>query len=114
MLPEIRIRDRFIESAARTYLRQRSIAPRAFRRYVCRISNDIDGVLESGYVEQLCEDAPWSPFATIANSEKPDKVCAKLLEGRVAVMVDGTPFVLTMPMLFTENFQLPVSSRTNQ
>ena len=65
----------------------------------------IDGILESGYIEQLVEDNPFSPFATIANSEKPDKVCAKLLEGRVAVLIDGTPFVLTMPMLFVENFQ---------
>ncbi len=64
-----------------------------------------DSVLESGYIEQFIEDEPFSPFATLANSEKPDKVCAKLLEGRVAVMVDGTPFVLTAPMLFVENFQ---------
>lgn len=66
---------------------------------------DADSVLESGYIEQLIEDAPLSPFATLANSEKPDKVVAKLLEGRVAVLVDGTPFVLTAPMLFIENFQ---------
>lgn len=65
----------------------------------------IDGVLESGYIEQLIEDNPFSPFATVANSEKPDKVCAKMLEGRVAIIADGTPFVLTVPMMFTENFQ---------
>lgn len=68
-------------------------------------SIEIDGILESGYIEQLIEDNPLSPFATVANSEKPDKVCAKMLEGRVAVIVDGTPFVLTVPMIFTENFQ---------
>lgn len=65
----------------------------------------IDGVLESGYLEQLIEDEPFSPFPTIANSEKPDKVVAKLLEGRVGIMVDGTPFVLTVPTLFVESFQ---------
>lgn len=65
----------------------------------------IDGVLESGYLEQLIEDEPFSPFPTVANSEKPDKVVAKLLEGRVGIMVDGTPFVLTVPMLFVESFQ---------
>lgn len=64
-----------------------------------------DSVLESGYIEQLIEDEPFSPFPTVANSEKPDKVAAKLLEGRVAVLVDGTPFVLTVPMVFVENFQ---------
>jgi spore germination protein KA len=65
----------------------------------------IDSILESGYIEQLVEDEPLSPFPTIANSEKPDKVVAKLLEGRVGIMIDGTPFVLTVPMLFMESFQ---------
>lgn len=68
-------------------------------------SIEIDGVLESGYLEQLIEDEPFSPFPTVANSEKPDKVVAKLLEGRVGIMVDGTPFVLTVPTLFVESFQ---------
>lgn len=65
----------------------------------------IDAVLESGYIEEFIEDAPYSIFSTVANSEKPDKVAAKLLEGRVAIIVDGTPFVLTVPMLFIESFQ---------
>ena len=54
---------------------------------------------------ELIEDEPFSPFPTVANSEKPDKVVAKLLEGRVGIMVDGTPFVLTVPTLFVESFQ---------
>lgn len=85
----------------------RGIAPKSLIKEVRRRVEaiKIDAVLESGYIEQLIEDNPFSPFATIANSEKPDKVCAKMLEGRVAVMVDGTPFVLTVPMMFTENFQ---------
>ncbi len=85
----------------------RGLAPESLVREVRRriAAIQIDGVLESGYIEQLIEDNPYSPFATIANSEKPDKVCAKMLEGRVAVIVDGTPFVLTVPMLLTENFQ---------
>ncbi len=66
---------------------------------------EIDAILESGYIEEFIEDAPFSPFATIANSEKPDVVAAKILEGRAAVLVDGTPFVLTVPMLFIESFQ---------
>ncbi|MFY9141078.1 MAG: spore germination protein [Thermacetogeniaceae bacterium] len=68
---------------------------------------ETDAVLESGYIEQLIDDNPFSPFPTIANSEKPDKVAAKLLEGRAAILVDGTPFVLTVPMLFIECFQHP-------
>ncbi len=66
---------------------------------------DIDSVLESGYIESFIEDAPLSLFPTVGNSEKPDIVAAKLLEGRVAIFVDGTPFVLTVPYLFIEAFQ---------
>lgn len=64
-----------------------------------------DAILESGYIEQFIEDAPYSIFPTIGNSEKPDTAAAKILEGRAAILVDGTPFVLTMPMLFIEGFQ---------
>lgn len=73
------------------------------RRRLNRI--ETDGIMESGYIEQYIEDAPFSIFSTIANSEKPDVVAAKLLEGRAAIMVDGTPFVLTVPMLLIESFQ---------
>ena len=64
-----------------------------------------DAILESGYVEQYIEDAPYSIFTTVGYSEKPDVVAAKLLEGRAAIFVDGTPFVLTAPMYFMEGFQ---------
>ncbi|WP_373232440.1 spore germination protein [Cohnella sp.] len=73
------------------------------RRRLNRI--DTDAIMESGYIEQLIEDAPHSIFSTVANSEKPDVVSAKILEGRAAILVDGTPFVLTVPMLFIESFQ---------
>ncbi|MDR1132455.1 MAG: spore germination protein, partial [Oscillospiraceae bacterium] len=66
---------------------------------------DVDSILESGYIEEYIEDAPFSPFCTVGYSEKPDTVAARVLEGRVAVVVDGTPFVLTAPMLFLESFQ---------
>ena len=68
---------------------------------------DTDAILNSGYIEEYIEDAPLSLFQTIYYSEKPDIVAAKLLEGRCAVIIDGTPFVLTMPMLFIECFQSP-------
>ncbi|NMB95273.1 MAG: spore germination protein [Clostridiaceae bacterium] len=65
----------------------------------------IDAILESGYIEQFIEDAPYSIFPTISNSEKSDKVVAKILEGRAAILVDGTPFALVVPMVFIESFQ---------
>lgn len=64
----------------------------------------IDGILESGYVEELIEDTPLSPFPQIEHSERPDKVSAALLEGRVAILVDTTPYVLIVPTIFFSLF----------
>lgn len=65
----------------------------------------IDGVLESGYIEELIEDHPLSPFPQIDHSERPDKVSAALLEGRIAILVDNTPFVLIVPVVFLQFIQ---------
>ena len=65
----------------------------------------IDAILESGYIEELIEDSPHSIFVTIQSTERPDKVAAAILEGRVAVFVDNTPFVLVMPTFFWEYVQ---------
>jgi len=66
----------------------------------------INGVLDSGYVEMYIQDGKYAVFPTVGNSERPDKVAAKILEGRVAVIVDGSPVVLTVPYLFIEGFQV--------
>ncbi|MGN8647269.1 spore germination protein [Gracilibacillus sp. HCP3S3_G5_1] len=66
---------------------------------------DIDSILESGYIEELIEDETYTPFPTIINSERPDAISLGLLEGRVAIIVDGTPFVLVVPALFTDFFK---------
>lgn len=68
---------------------------------------NIDGILESGNIEELIQDAPYSPFPTIFNTERPDIVAAALLEGRIAILIDGTPFVLIIPALFVQFFQSP-------
>ncbi|WP_282137457.1 spore germination protein [Rossellomorea aquimaris] len=66
---------------------------------------DIDSILESGYIEQLIEDQTLSPFPTIFNTERPDVVAGNLIEGRIAIFVDGTPFVLIAPAVFIQFFQ---------
>lgn len=66
---------------------------------------DLDGIFESGYIEELIQDEAYSPFPTIHHTEKPDVVAAALLEGRVAIIVDGTPIVLLVPALFNQFFQ---------
>jgi spore germination protein KA len=66
---------------------------------------DVDSILDTGNLEAYIEDAPFSVFSTVGYSEKPDVAAAKILEGRVAIVADGSPFVLTVPMLFIEAFQ---------
>ncbi|MFC4811082.1 spore germination protein [Paenibacillus sp. GCM10023250] len=68
---------------------------------------DIDGILESGYVEGLIEDSPFSPFPQMQVTERPDVVAAALLEGRIAILVDGTPFVLIAPATLFSMLQSP-------
>lgn len=67
---------------------------------------EIDGVLDSGYIQELIKDSPFSPFKTIGATERPDRVVANILEGRIALIINGSPYVLTLPYLFMENFQM--------
>ncbi|WP_338450120.1 spore germination protein [Niallia oryzisoli] len=66
---------------------------------------NIDAILESGYIEELIQDNQYSPFPTVYNTERPDAVASAILEGRIAILVDGTPFVLIVPALFVHFFQ---------
>jgi spore germination protein KA len=71
-----------------------------------RISEiEIDGVIDSHYISEYLEQRPFSMFKQIGTSEKPDIISAKLLEGRVAIFVDGSPIVLTVPFLIFEDVQ---------
>lgn len=67
---------------------------------------DIDGVIESSYIARALEENKFSLFSQVGASEKPDTVVGKMLEGRVAIIVDGSPSVLTLPFLLYENFQM--------
>ncbi|WP_042356140.1 spore germination protein [Bacillus rubiinfantis] len=81
-------------------------APELVEEVMSRLDRiKIDGILESGYIEEFIEDSPWSMFPQIQNTERPDTVAANLLEGRVAIIVDGTPFVLILPATFWQFFQ---------
>lgn len=66
---------------------------------------EIDSVIDTAYIEELIKDSPFSLFNTIGNTERPDVVAGKLLEGRIAIALDGTPIVLTVPYIFVESFQ---------
>lgn len=66
---------------------------------------DVDSILETYYVEELIQDETYTPFPTIFHTERPDVTAANLLEGRVAIFVDGTPNALLVPSLFVQFFQ---------
>lgn len=66
---------------------------------------DVDGVVDSHYILKYLEDRPNSLFKQVGNIEKPDIVASKMLEGKVAIIVDGSPMVLTVPFVFFEELQ---------
>ena len=66
---------------------------------------EIDSVLESGYIEEMIEDHPRSLFPQIQYTERPDTVAGQLLEGRIAIFVDGTPFVMIAPITMWQLLQ---------
>ncbi len=66
---------------------------------------DIDRILDAGYIEQFIEDNPRSPFPQVQNTERPDKAVGNLLEGRIVLLVDGSPFVLIVPAVFNQFYQ---------
>jgi spore germination protein KA len=68
-------------------------------------SINIDGILESGYLEEFIQDKTYTPFPTVYYSERPDEIVGGILEGRIAIIIDGTPFVLLVPALFIHFFQ---------
>lgn len=65
----------------------------------------LDTVLEGGYVQPFLEENSGIVFAEAGVTERPDVMAARLYEGRIGILVDGTPFALLVPHLFTENFQ---------
>ncbi|KAJ50258.1 spore germination protein KA [Clostridium tetanomorphum] len=66
-----------------------------------------DGVLDIGYIEQYITDSPNSPFPQYLPTERPDKVVSALLEGRLVILMDGTPFTLIVPVSFWSFIQTP-------
>lgn len=78
------------------------------KQILSRIQNmNIDGVVDSSYIASYLDPDKTNLFKMVGSIEKPDIVCSKLLEGRVAIVVDGSPMVLTLPYMFIEDMQSP-------
>lgn len=73
----------------------------------------INGIVDSYYILSFLEKRPNSLFKQIGNSEKPDIVASKMLEGKIAVIVDNSPIVLTVPFILMEDLQSSNDYYTN-
>lgn len=66
---------------------------------------NIDGVIDSYYIQNFIEDKGHSLFKQVGNTEKPDIAVAKMLEGRIVITINGSPVALTLPFIFLEDLQ---------
>ncbi|WP_066370050.1 spore germination protein [Neobacillus fumarioli] len=110
--PDLRVETRTIGKMTKTSVRMLYIKGVANDKVVEEVRLrlrriDIDGIIESGTIEELIQDQTYTPFPTVFNTERPDVVAAALLEGRIAILVDGTPYALLVPALFVHFFQSP-------
>lgn len=81
------------------------VEPEILREVKNRLKNaDFDTIFESGYIQPYLDEEGFSLFSAVGVTERPDVFCAKLTEGRVGIIIDGTPFALIVPHLFIENF----------
>ena len=68
---------------------------------------DVDGVLSPSSLEEYIVEKPGSPFPQVQSTERPDKLCIALLEGRAAVLADGLPMGFILPGTLSEFFKVP-------
>lgn len=66
---------------------------------------ELDTLLGAGYLRKSLDTKRLSFFTMVGQTERPDTFAAKLCEGKVGILIDGTPFALFVPRLFIENFQ---------
>lgn len=108
--PNLKIKDLYVGRQTNTHISvvyldgiaKKEIVNEAIKRIK---EIDIDGIIDSYYIESFLETDKLKFFKRVGNTEKPDIVCSKLLEGRVAILVDGSPIVLTIPFVLFEDLQ---------
>ncbi len=87
------------------YLRDR-VSDRLLRDIRQKLQHcPLETVLDSGYLQPFLEEKHHAPFTGVSTTERPDTLCGKMAEGRIGILVDGTPFALVVPYLFVEHFQ---------
>ena len=108
--PELKIREHIVGRRSRTQvdvLYLEGIAdPETVERLRRRLDNiDIDGVEAAGNLEEYLVDHLNTPFPTMPYTQRPDRFCQGLLEGRVGLMADGLPFAWMLPGTIDQFFK---------
>ncbi len=68
-----------------------------------RLSNiNIDAILDTGYLAELLSENRYTVFSQVLHTERPDRVCGFLLEGKACLLVDGSPMALVLPISFPQ------------
>ncbi len=82
------------------------VSPKVLREVKNRLNKiELDMLLDSSFLTSFLDGSKFSIFSGVGSTERPDTLCGKLNEGRIGIIVDGTPSVLIVPYLFVENFQ---------
>ncbi len=68
---------------------------------------DIDFLADTNYIAELIRDNKTSFIKTYGRTNRPDVFASRLLEGRIGIILNGSPSAITLPFLFIENFQTP-------
>ncbi len=68
------------------------------------VSAAIDKLQDFGEIASFLDSEISSYFSAVGNTERPDTLCSKLLEGRIGVIMDGSPFAVYVPCLFSDAF----------
>ena len=108
--PSLQIEDVFIGKQTNSHIMivyLKDIAkPEIIKQVKRRLKSiDIDSIIDSYYIESFLENNNVKFFRRVGSTEKPDIFCAKILEGRVGLLVDGSPVALTVPFVFFEDLQ---------
>ncbi|KKI89176.1 hypothetical protein WQ54_28355 [Bacillus sp. SA1-12] len=68
---------------------------------------NIDAIEDSGYIIEFIEEKPYSVFPQVLQTERPDRVVGNLLEGRIGIIVENSPFALVVPVTFFQMMASP-------
>ena len=109
---DFKIKDMFIGRRSRTQVSiiyiEGIAKPDIVEEVERRLSKiDIDAIIDSYYIESFLESGKLKFFRRVGNTEKPDIFCSKILEGRVGILVDGSPVALSVPFVLLEDLQSP-------